>query len=243
MDNSPQKIDTNSYQKEGRINKSIFLSIVVISGIVLLAGYFIFDNAMQNRNARLRNEYRIEKELLKVWVQSTLFNPILDWHKAAMHSDNGLNDAYLVFNMNQNRVYFEKDGEIISHEVELIDKYDWKLYQVTPGGLKEMSGIVRLKNRHDREVFRNICKEAFVLQTFVGKDHSVHLDIKSSNCIGCGDGYISMALLNRYFDEHHYKKWGETINKSVLESEEEYLSGDTLQLNYGIAKRKRTGVL
>jgi hypothetical protein len=237
MDNSPQKIDTNSYQKEGRINKSIFLSIVIISGIVLLAGYFLFDNAMQNRNARLRKEYRIEKELLSEWVKSKLFNPILNWHKAARYSDDKFNGAYLVFNMNQNKIYFEKDGEIIKREVELIDKYDWKLYHVTPGGLKEMSGIVRLKNRHDREVFRNICKEAFVLQTFVGKDHGVQLDIKSSNCIGCGNGNISLALLNRYFNEHHYEKWGETMNKSVLVSEEEYLSGDTLQLNYGILKR------
>ena len=229
MDNSPQK--------QGRINKSVFLSIVIISGIVLLAGYFLFDNAIQNRNARLRKEYRIEKELLSVWVQSKLFNPIVDWHKAAMHSDNGLNDAYLVFNMNQNSVYFEKDGKIINHVVDLIDKYNWKLYQVTPGGLKEMSGIVRLKNRHDREVFRNICKEAFVLQTFVGKDRGVQLHIKSSNCIGCGSGNISLALLNKFFDERHYEKWGETVNKSVLVSEEEYLAGDTLQLNYGILKR------
>jgi len=233
----------NSLQKQGRINKSIFLSIVVISGIVLLATYFLFDNAMQNRNARLRKEYRIEEELLKVWVQSKLFNPILDWHKAAMHSDNGLDDAYLVFNMDQNKVYFEKDGKIIRREVELIDKYDWKLYQVTPGGLKEMSGIVRLKNRHDREKFRNICKEAFVLQTFVGKDHGIQLNIKSSNCIGCGNGNIELASLNRYFNEHHYEKWGETVNKSVLISEEEYLSGDTLQLNYSIVKGKRTDVL
>jgi hypothetical protein len=237
MDNSPQKMDTNPYQKKGRINKSIFLSIVIISGIVLLAGYFLFDNAMQNRNARLRKEYRIEKELLSEWMQSKLFNPIVDWHKAAMHSDNELNDAYLVFNMNRNRVYFEKDGKIINHEVDLIDKYDWKLYQVTPDGLKEMSGIVRLKNRHDREVFRNICKEAFVLQTFVGKDHGVQLDIKSSNCIGCGNGNIQLALVNKFFDEHHYEKWGETVNKSVLVSEEEYLEGNTLRLNYGTVKR------
>ena len=237
MNNSPQKIDTNPYQKKGRINRSIFLSIAIISGIVLLATYFLFDNAMQNRNARLRKEYRIEKELLSEWVQSKLFNPIVDWHKAAMHSDNGLNDAYLVFNMNQNKVYFEKDGEILTREVELIDKYDWKLYQVTPGGLKEMSGIVRLKNRHDREKFRNICKEAFVLQTFVGKDRGIQLDIKSSNCIGCGSGNILLTSLNKFFDERHYEKWGETVNKSVLVSEEEYLSGNTLQPSYSIAKR------
>jgi hypothetical protein len=183
---------------------------------------------------RSREELQLEEELLLAWVQFNLMDPVAEWHRAAKHEDHELHDSYLVFDTHQNQVYVEKEGKKnnvktlgkVKGEAKLFKKYNWSLFHITPDGSKELSGIVRLKNRHDRDRYFNVCKEAFVLQATIAPERGVHFIIQTSNSLMCGDGIAQLDY--NPFKEGHYDQQGpKTVNKSALVNEDEYLSGET----------------
>ncbi|NQT03847.1 MAG: hypothetical protein HQ580_17605 [Planctomycetes bacterium] len=218
-------------QSKNRISKTdglirnitmYFLAGIALLVICSLSVYMVSLSAGQSSTDR--EELRTEQKLLFTWVNVNIVDSVNKWLRAAGKEDDLLYDSYLVFDTEQSRVYFEKeDGALVREPVELPAKYDWKLYYFRPNQTKELAGIIRLKNRHNRQNHYNIYKEAFVLQTRISGDFGVNFIIEACRALGSGTGIL--RLDDYPFNRKFYEKTEGTVNESALVSEEEYLSG------------------
>ncbi|MHC4116959.1 MAG: hypothetical protein ACYSWO_05570 [Planctomycetota bacterium] len=200
--------------------------LIAVFSLVVLSLLFAYE--MGKRAPASPEELKIEEKLLYSWVREALGRPVSEWHGAAGNEDDELDGAYLVFDMDRDIVHFEKEGTMLSRPIELIGSYDWKIYRLTPDATEQLSGVVRLKNRHDRQRYVNTCKEAFFIQAAIGQGCGAHFAIKSSVGFTTGTGVIKPQ--SAFFNERQYDEGGpRTINQSILVSEEEYQSGVTLQ--------------
>jgi len=215
----------NRISKTGGLIRNItmyFLAGIALLVLCSLSVYMVSLSAGQSSTDR--EELRNEEKLLFTWVNSNIMDTVNQWLNASTEEDNQLHDSYLVFDTELKRVYFEKDREALAQEsVELPAKYDWKLYHITPNGAEELTGIIRLKNRHNRQNHYNIYKEAFVLQARISGDFGVNFIFEASRGLGSGTGILR---LDGYpFNDKFYEQAERTVNESALVSEEEYLSG------------------
>ena len=198
------------------------LAVIALLVICSLSAYMVSLSAGQSSTDR--EELRNEEKLLFTWVNVNIMDNVNQWLNASTEEDNQLHDSYLVFDTELKRVYFEKDkGALAQESVELPAKYDWKLYYFTPNGAEELTGLIRLKNRTDRQNHYNIYKEAVVLQARISGDFGVNFIFEASRGLGSGTGILR---LDSYpFNDKFYEQAERTVNESALVSEEEYLSG------------------
>ncbi len=200
--------------------------VYLLAGIALLvicsmSGYMVGFRA--GRCLTDKEELRNEEQLLFSWVNFNIMVTVNQWLRASIEENKQLYDSYLVFDTELKRVYFERDrGVFVRKPVELPANYDWKLYRITPNGTKELTGVIRLKNRADGQNRYNIYKEAFVLQTRISGDFGVNFIIEASRALGSGTGVL--RLDDYSFNRAFYEKAERTVNESALVSEEEYLS-------------------
>lgn len=202
--------------------------VYLLAGIALLvicsvSGYMMGFRAGRSLTDKDKEELRNEEKLLYAWVNVYIMDTVNQWLRASIEEDNQLYDSYLVFNTELKRVYFERDGGVfVRKPVELPANYDWKLYHITANGTKELTGVIRLKNRTDRQNHYNIYKEAFVLQTRISGDFGVNFIIEASRALGSGTGIL--RLDDYSFNRKFYEKTERAVNESALVSEEEYFS-------------------
>jgi hypothetical protein len=202
--------------------------VYLLVGIALLvicsvSGYMVGFRAGRSLTDKDKKELRNEEELLFTWLNFNIVDTVNQWLRASIEEDNQLYDSYLVFDTELKRVYFERGrGAFVRKPVELPAHYDWKLYHITPNGTKELTGVIRLKNRTDRQNHYNIYKEAFVFQTRISGDFGVSFIIEASRALGSQTGILR---LDGYpFNRAFYEETERTVNKSALVSEEEYFS-------------------
>lgn len=215
----------NSISKENGLIRKI--NIYILAGITLLVICSLCVYMMDlsaGQSSIDKDELRNEEKRLFTWVNSNIMDTVHQWLVAAGKENDRLYDSYLVFDAKLGRVYFEKDsGALVQESIELPAKYDWKLYYFTPNGAEELTGIIRLKNRTNRQNHYNIYEEAFVLQARISGDFGVNFIIEA--CRGLGSGTGILRLDGYPFNDKFYEQTEKTVNESILVSEEEYLSG------------------
>ncbi|MDT8301985.1 MAG: hypothetical protein RQ760_10920 [Sedimentisphaerales bacterium] len=211
------------YKSSGLIRN---ISTYFLAGITLLVlcSLSVYMVSLSTGQSSIDREELIKEEkLLYAWVNVNIVDTVNRWLVAAGKENDQLYDTYLVFDTELKRIYFEKDrAAFVQESVELPDKYDWKLYHITPNGVEELTDIVRLKNRRNRQNHYNIYKEAVVLQARISGDFGVNFIFEACRALGSGTGIL--RLDDYPFNDKFYEETEKTVNESILVSEEEYLS-------------------